>query len=162
MKRYSPSDIEFIRDNHQRMTYSEIATVLGREENSIRQFCHKLRHNNEIESKHTETLTSEEEDFIKKNFDSMTWAQLGKAISKKGSVVCHYAKKIGLKKSKENFYNGRVNDDHFKDPSMEMAKASLALGSKLKVSDIPDELAEIQILKIKLKRELQTKQNAGF
>lgn len=149
--RYTEYEKQFIIDNVNLLSYQEIAIALNRSITSVSRFAkEKLGVDktrvNAIRPKNQ--YTEQEERFLRDNHSSMTSNELGKHLNGRSAKAIN---------EKLNYMGLRHIDRKGKgwiDPSIPMVKRQLCLSSKLKPEDIPDSLAEIQRLNIKLKKTL--------
>lgn len=152
---YTESDIQFIKDNLQSLTHQEIADALGRSRSSIKEKCRELGLVKTEYIRHKVTdrnYTPGDIDFLKTNIDVMSWQNIADALGRTKASVIDKAKKLGFVKNPINQYKHRKNI--WSDPSIAMAKTNMALKSKLEIEEIPDQLAELHALRLKMNYHL--------
>ncbi|MCX6112288.1 MAG: hypothetical protein NTY22_03245 [Proteobacteria bacterium] len=122
-KKWSDTDIEFLKKNYQTLSTDDVAKILGRSKNSINTYRHRwgLKLN-------LDRFNDDEKDFIKKNFKKMSDKELSEKLSENSNAVYYYRLKEGLKKSghwdeekviyeiKELFEQGRLKNISASEP----------------------------------------------
>ena len=89
-KRYTSSELEYIKDNFAEMTCKEIGDVLGRTEQSVRAKCFELNLH-----KKESPWTEEEINFIKQNYMEMKTSDICAILQRSKSAVELKASRLG-------------------------------------------------------------------
>ena len=96
-KRYSESELNFIRNNYASMSVREIASSLNRTPKSVRAKIERLGIPLSSLSRNSARHWSESEiAFIKENYSQMSDAKMGKALGISVSMVCRKRMELGL------------------------------------------------------------------
>lgn len=92
-KKYTPEDLEYIKNNFENMTCKEIANVLQRTEQSVRAKCFELH----LRKKEM-PWTDYEINFIKNNYMEMKTSDISEILQRSKSAIELKASRLGLKK----------------------------------------------------------------
>lgn len=93
-KRWSDSDINFLKSNYSNLSTEDVAKLLGRSRNSINTYRHRwgLKLN-------LDKFSDEEREFILKNYEKMSDKELAEFLKENPNTVYYFRLKEGLKKS---------------------------------------------------------------
>lgn len=92
LKRWTASEIEFLKNNYEKMLYSKIAEKLNRSEGSIRAKCHDLG----LVQK--DAWSEDDVAFLKEHYYAMDNSELSKQLNRTENSIHLKASKLGLKK----------------------------------------------------------------
>ncbi|MBN1115508.1 MAG: sigma-70 region 4 domain-containing protein [Oligoflexia bacterium] len=93
-KKWSDTDMDFLKKNFQNLSTEDIAKILGRSRNSINTYRHRwgLKLN-------LDRFTDEEQEFIKKNYKRLSDKEIAQKLGESSNAVYYFRLKEGLKKS---------------------------------------------------------------
>lgn len=93
-KKWSDSDMEFLKKNFQNLSTDDIARILGRSKNSINTYRHRwgLKLN-------LDRFSDEEQTFIKSNYKRISDKELAQRLGETPNAVYYFRLKEDLKKS---------------------------------------------------------------
>jgi len=144
MKLFTQTEIQFIKDHLEDMTFNEIAQALGRDKCTVEIKAKKLGLKKKRINRNVNQYSPEEDQFVKDNYNKLTYAEIATHLKRPKDSVRKCAKRLGLKDNKKPWSH----------PTLKMIKQNMALRSNLKPQDIPDQLAELKKLQIELKNSL--------
>lgn len=144
---------EYLLQHRADKTLREIAADLGQTYSQVKHLSERMNLDKPYvrRAKFDYEYTAQDEHFITENYKLLTAKDLGKALNRSESAIKNKLRRMGLQKHKKNgkYHTGR---DPWKAPSLAMAKWQVCHHSGLNTTDIPDQLAEIKLLQIQIKR----------
>jgi len=93
-KKWSGTDMDFLKNNFQTLSTEDIAKILGRSKNSINTYRHRWGLKLDLDR-----FTEEEQEFIRKNFGRLSDKEIAEKLGETPNAVYYYRLKEKLKKS---------------------------------------------------------------
>jgi len=99
--RWTEEEIEFLKENYNKMLYRDIAKILGRTVNSVRSKALKLG----LTKREASEWSDEEIEYLKRNYHVKPLSEIIRKLQRSEKSIIHKAQRLGLSSPKEP--NGR-------------------------------------------------------